>query len=258
MLFISHNYNDKLVVQPIAERLAEIFGRKNVFYDSWSIQPGDGIIDKMNEGLANVTHFFFFVSDNSMKSKMVKMEWQNAIFKASKGNCKVIPVRLDETSMPPILAQSLYIDLFSNGIETTIAQMVNVIQGNSTYNSSSQNFSNLTYTLIEENSKSFKIKVYASHFLEPIPEFLILINNDDNELSFSLPNEGSFYGGFNGNVQLNDGRLFNAQLMRGGLPITPKHPFIISVIARNDKSFLFTGLMHKAGEGIYQSVPERK
>ena len=138
MIFISHNYNDKLVIEPIAERLSKIFGREQVFYDSWSIQPGDGIIEKMNEGLTNVTHFFFFVSENSIKSNMVRMEWQNAIFKSSKGNCKVIPIRLDETSMPPILAQNLYIDMYSNGIETTITQIVNVIQGNSTHNSSAK------------------------------------------------------------------------------------------------------------------------
>jgi len=142
MIFISHNYHDKVVIEPIAERLSDIFGKSNVFYDSWSIQPGDGIIDKMNEGLENATHLFFFVSENSIKSKMVKMEWQNAIFKSSKGKCKVIPIRLDETSMPPVLAQNLYIDLYSYGIETTIAQMVNVIQGNSTYNSSANKFSN--------------------------------------------------------------------------------------------------------------------
>lgn len=50
-IFISHNSNDKPVVEPIAMKLAEVFGRKEVFYDSWSIKPGEGIINKMNQGL---------------------------------------------------------------------------------------------------------------------------------------------------------------------------------------------------------------
>lgn len=77
MIFISHNKKDKPVVEPIAIKLAEIFGQDNIFYDSWSIQPGDGIIDKMNEGLSKCKFFFYFVSANSLNSSMVKMEWQN-------------------------------------------------------------------------------------------------------------------------------------------------------------------------------------
>ena len=56
-LFISHNSKDKDVVSPIALRLADIFGIEHIFYDSWSIRPGDGIIDKMNDGLSTMTYF---------------------------------------------------------------------------------------------------------------------------------------------------------------------------------------------------------
>ena len=83
MIFLSHNFKDKPVVEQVALRLKNIFGQENVFYDSWSIQPGDGIIDKMNEGLTNCKYFFFFVSQSSLASNMVKMEWQNALFKAA-------------------------------------------------------------------------------------------------------------------------------------------------------------------------------
>lgn len=68
MIFLSHNFKD-----------GDIFGQENVFYDSWSIQPGDGIIDKMNDGLTQCKLFFFFVSNNSLNSEMVKLEWQNAL-----------------------------------------------------------------------------------------------------------------------------------------------------------------------------------
>ena len=51
MIFLSHNYKDKDVVGPIAVSLANRYGKENVFYDSWSIKPGDGIINEMNNGL---------------------------------------------------------------------------------------------------------------------------------------------------------------------------------------------------------------
>lgn len=95
MIFISHNSKDKPIVEPIALKLATIFGQDKVFYDSWSIQPGDGIIDKMNEGLSNCKYFFYFVSANCLTSAMVKMEWQNALFRATQNVIKFIPVRLD-------------------------------------------------------------------------------------------------------------------------------------------------------------------
>jgi hypothetical protein len=66
MIFVSHNYKDKPIVEQIALRLRDIFGQDQVFYDSWSIQPGDGIIDKMNEGLTNCKLFLFCVSKNSL------------------------------------------------------------------------------------------------------------------------------------------------------------------------------------------------
>ena len=83
MIFLSHNFKDKPVVEQVALRLKNIFGQENVFYDSWSIQPGDGIIDKMNEGLSICKYFFYFVSANSLTSAIVKMEWQNALFRAA-------------------------------------------------------------------------------------------------------------------------------------------------------------------------------
>lgn len=44
MIFLSHNCNDKIIVRQIAEILSNAFGTENVFYDEWSIQPGDSII----------------------------------------------------------------------------------------------------------------------------------------------------------------------------------------------------------------------
>ncbi|GET32643.1 hypothetical protein PbJCM13498_15060 [Prolixibacter bellariivorans] len=255
MIFLSHNHNDKGIIEPIAIRLADIFGQDQVFYDSWSMQPGDGIIDKMNEGLEKTTHFFFFVSANSLKSNMVKMEWQNAIFKASNGKCKVIPVRLDSSSMPAILSQSLYIDLYSNGLDASIGQMVNVIQGNSTFSSSNNVFSNLTFELTQKSENELEIKIAANYYLEPIPNFLILVDNEDGELKFELPNENMFVGGFNKGVPLNNGRVVNAQLMRAPRGITPTIPLRILMKKTDGVDFKFIGVLHQTSEEEYQPIP---
>lgn len=41
MIFLSHNKQDKIIVRQIAETFEKVFGREKVFYDEWSIQPGD-------------------------------------------------------------------------------------------------------------------------------------------------------------------------------------------------------------------------
>ena len=68
MIFLSHNSNDKPVVEQVALKLKNIYGQDKVFYDSWSIQPGEGIVDKMDEGLTNCRYFFFFVSVHSYQN----------------------------------------------------------------------------------------------------------------------------------------------------------------------------------------------
>ena len=127
MIFLSHNYRDKPIVEPIAIKLSTVYGINNVFYDSWSMQPGEGVIDKMNEGLENCKFFFFFVSKNSLDSNMVKLEWQNALYKATQNKAKLIPVKLDDCLMPAILMQTLYIDIYGKGFEFGLRQIIDVI-----------------------------------------------------------------------------------------------------------------------------------
>ena len=69
MIFISYNHNDENLVDMVARRLELEFGRNNIFYDKWSMQPGDSIIGKMNEGLEKFTTFHYFLSPNSLTSK---------------------------------------------------------------------------------------------------------------------------------------------------------------------------------------------
>lgn len=196
MIFLSHNSNDKAVVEPIALRLREIFGQDNVFYDSWSIQPGDGIIDKMNHGLTNCKLFFFFVSKNSLNSEMVKLEWQNALMKMTKGHTKLIPIRLDNCIMPAILMQSLYIDLFQNGLEVAIRQIVDIAYGKNTFTPQYNEFSNLVVYKWWEGD-ILKIECHAQYYMEPISHFAFITINSRNQIKFGSKANIFIKTGFN-------------------------------------------------------------
>lgn len=259
MIFLSHNHADKPVIEPVALRLREIFGQEKVFYDSWSIQPGDAIIDKMNEGLASPDFVFFFVSEKSLQSGMVKLEWQNALFKATKGGCKIIPVRVDGAEMPPVLLQNVYIDMFAHGVEAAIVQIVNVIQGNNSFTPQHMGFSNLSYRFEGDPSREILITISASHLMEPNPQFLIMLNNGQDEVTFELNGGLPYVGGFNENLQLSNGAVANAQAIgpMGGA-ITPQMPMKIKVTATKAKPIQFKGILHRISYDNYGLIPNKQ
>jgi len=61
MIFLSYSHKDKAIVSHMAEAFRKTFGEDKVFFDQWSIQPGDSLVDRMGEGLANCCYFFFLV-----------------------------------------------------------------------------------------------------------------------------------------------------------------------------------------------------
>lgn len=254
MIFISHNHNDKEVVEQIALRLRDTFGKENVFYDSWSMQPGDGIIDKMNEALENCKLFLFFVSKNSLQSNMVKLEWQNAVMKATGGHTKIIPVKLDDCLMPPILLQSLYIDLYGQGLEVALRQIVDVISGRNTFRTGPQQFSNLRAYSYSDEDKII-VECRAEHYMEPKSHFLYLVNNQKNELKFKCKSSAMFRGGFNENIKLNNGSVFNGQMMAVESGTVPGFPFVIEILPNGGATVNLEGVMHEKKQGYWEPIP---
>jgi len=258
-IFLSHSHTDKPVVEPIAVRLREIFGEDQVFYDSWSIKPGDGIIDKMNKGLEAPEFVFFFMSEKSLTSEMVSLEWQNALYKATKGKTKLIPVRVDGTSPPAVLIQNVYIDLHAHGIEAAIVQIVNLAQGNSTFIPQHQKFSNLTYSVKGDPTNELEIVISASHLMEPNPAFAVLLLNEETDFEFSLNGGEAYMGGFSKDVKLDSGAVFNAKSFSplGGGAITPRLPMHVQLKARNNKRIELGGVLHQVSRERMEMIPRK-
>lgn len=261
MIFLSHNHKDKPVIEPIAIRLKEIFGQDKIFYDSWSIQPGDGIIDKMNQGLENPEFVFLFASENSLNSNMVKIEWQNALFKATQGQCKIIPIRVSDCNMPNVLLQNLYIDMFSLGIEATILNIINIIQGNNSFTPQYNQFSNLTYKITKNTNSQIDIIVSASHLMEPSVSFIVLTKNKSDEATLKINGGSPTVGGFEANIKLNNGKVFNgwAVTPMNVSAITPNIPLDITITSQKESvDVSFEGLLHKTGRDKYDPLPHKR
>jgi len=255
MVFISHTHQDKHLVEPIAESLRAVLGEHQVFYDSWSIQPGDGIVDKMSEALAGCRFFFFFVSKRSLQSQMVKLEWQNAVLKATKGETRVIPVKLDDCLMPAVLLQTLYIDFFGQGPENALRQMVDVIGGKNTYQTGQFSGYQNVRAYISQVGSDVDLEFRAEAYMEPHSQYLVLLNNTKDELTWKATGENMFNSGFQDAVKLNDGTTANALLIGRDTPTTPGFPFNVKLTPTGSAPIRVLGAMRAVSRGKFAGVP---
>ncbi len=257
MIFLSHNYKDKPVVEQFAVELANAFGKGNIFYDSWSIQPGEGIIAKMNDGLGAADLFLFFVSTNSLGSKMVDMEWQNGLMKASQGKMRLVPIKLDAALIPPILMQTVYLDLFNQGLEVTLRQVLDLAKGNDAFTRQFTNFSNL-HAVIETHSASEQIvTIEAIHFTEPRVRFLFLFDQTvgEHDVTLVLTTTSMYQHAFHPGIKLDDGRVYNGAQIGDPSALVPKFPFRVKITWANGGNPKLHGVLHQKEETRWELIP---
>lgn len=257
MIFISYNHKDKEVVKEVAIRMSDVFERKNVFFDEWSIRPGDGIIDKMNEGLTDSQVFFFFVSKNSLASNMVKLEWQNALMKKANNNDFLfIPVKIDNSNMPAILLQTLYIDLYSNGLEYAVRQMVDTVTNQNTFALDSHRFSNLLAEReVLNNGLTERVTFLAKYYFEPTSQFLIVTTYDKGEIisdPSSCVSDGMY---FSSGVVESPVKGLNYIPIKVDRGITPENPLVFDVkVKTKTKGNAVLGVYHVKGPKKLEGV----
>jgi hypothetical protein len=230
MIFLSHNSQDKDVVGPIAVQLSRKYGKDNVFYDSWTIKPGDSIIASMSEGLAKCQYFFFFISENSLKSSLVGLEWQSALYKSAKEGIKFIPIKVDDSSQPAILIHKLYINMYEDGLETTITRMIDIIENrdSSIYNA---RFKNIVCKIVKVSDYEYNVTVIARKFIERDATILFAFSNSSDEIDIKITSDSTtVVHGSSGNIGKNNIK----GLFLSNRPLTPKLPIAYNV--KNNKT----------------------
>lgn len=254
MIFFSYAHFDKSIVDTIAKDIAMVFGQENIFYDKWSIQPGDGIIEKVNGGLEKCKFFFFFMSKNSLNSNMVKTEWQNALCKKTKNNeIKFIPVKLDDCNLPDILLQTMYIDISNHGLDFGITNIIEVINGTN-ISKIEHAFSNIkSYIKIQNNTCMIEFR--AEYYTEPQSCFLVLVNNLKDDLEYKVIGEGMFYANFCEKIKLDNGTISNAIYFRRDRPTSVGFPFIAEISTKNNMKLDILGTMRAISNDKYVGIP---
>ncbi len=127
-VFLSHNKLDREVASNVAIFLAS--ENLDVWFDEWEISAGDSIIDEIQSGLHNCSHFVIIWSKNANKSQWVNTELKSALTKAIKTNSpRIIPLLLDDTPKPPLLEDVHHIK-YEGGTEQDRENLIESITGN--------------------------------------------------------------------------------------------------------------------------------
>jgi hypothetical protein len=109
-VFISHSSSDDKDASEIAQAVKRT--GLEVFYDRWSLAPGDSLVEKIETGIADANVLLVLLSRSSVRSSWVRQEI-NAFFNRAMSDrqIRIIPVLLDDVEVPPLLRDRLYIDL---------------------------------------------------------------------------------------------------------------------------------------------------
>lgn len=107
-VFLSHAKEDK-------NRFVLDFGEKlrnngiDVWLDKWEMLPGDSLVDKIfEEGLKNAEAIIIILSDYSVNKPWVKEELNAGMMKKIGKGTKIIPVIIDDCSVPESLQSTLW------------------------------------------------------------------------------------------------------------------------------------------------------
>lgn len=174
VIFVSHYSGDKPFVARYAEALETEFGRDKVFYDSWSIKPGDDIVGGIDDALERCTHFLLFMTEASLQRDWVKAEWHAAFVRKVATSTTLIPIRLDDCQPPPLLASLKGVDATDSGPERAIAELTAAIRGQSSYVSQPEP-SNITAT-VAQDAETLRVELGVRAYIWHNPEITLMFD----------------------------------------------------------------------------------
>lgn len=255
MIFLSYSHKDKAIIAPMAEVLRKVFGEDALFFDQWSIQPGDSLIDRMEAGLDCCRFFFFLVSKNSLSSQMVGLEWKNALMKHIKGEVTFIPVKVDHCDMPTILLQNLYINLYGNGMEFALRQMIDVASGKNTYRPEEVTGFQNVRAFISGTDREITVEFRAEAYTEPQSKYLIFIDNNQEEVNWKAPQEAVFVHEFIKDLLLDTGKKVNAIRISRSEATSPGFPFVVNLSVSGNIPLVLRGIMRAKAADSFTPIP---
>ncbi len=124
-VFLSYAHADSAVARRIADKLRGAGLRVQI--SEWELQPGDSIASRIVEAVSSSDLILVLVSPNSINSRWVQSELNETLSRELQTRAiTVIPALIEDCTMPPPLANLVYLDLrtdLEGGIGRLIQQL---------------------------------------------------------------------------------------------------------------------------------------
>jgi hypothetical protein len=125
--FVCHASDDKSTARELATLMRSMGA--DVWFDEWEIRVGDSIVEKIGDALGRATHLIVLLSKHSVARPWVKKEFSSGLMRQLADNSiKILPVRLDDCAIPPILADIRYADA-RGGLRNVVNDLERVFFG---------------------------------------------------------------------------------------------------------------------------------
>lgn len=123
-VFLSHASKDKQFVDHLASDLEK--HSIPVWYDKFDLKIGESVPGKINEGIADAQYFAIVLSPAAINSKWVIEELNAGLMKqAANDGIFLLPILLEDCSIPPLLAHRKYAD-FRNGYDEALNELLSL------------------------------------------------------------------------------------------------------------------------------------
>lgn len=158
-IFISHAKEDNHIVIRIL-RMIDDEGIKK-WIDIEQLEDLDSNVnEKINEGLISSNHFLLIWSKNAARSEYVKKEFHAAISHDYDSRLKKIILRLDDTILPPLLADKKYFHVENDNVEEIISNILQKIKpSDAEKRKKFDNFLNLSYGKVQVVKQDYDTSV---------------------------------------------------------------------------------------------------
>ena len=126
-VFLSHNARDKPRVRKLAERLKKAGLR--VWFDEWSIKPGDDIYLAVERGLEASRVQLLCLSPAALGSDWVTLERSTVLFRdPTNAERRFVPLLLADCDLPDALRRYKYLD-FRDETQAALEELLGACRG---------------------------------------------------------------------------------------------------------------------------------
>lgn len=123
-VFISYSHADKRFARRIARQLEQ--NGYEVWLDEKELVAGDPLSQSISEAITTAEVVLAIVSADAARSKWLKYELNHATGRMVQGQCRVIPVVIDDHKLPAEVAGLLYADFrssFKHGMNSVLTAL---------------------------------------------------------------------------------------------------------------------------------------